>query len=181
MTSQFLRESFKLIALDHVAYLIFAEIAELDSAFQSGTHFLYIVLETAQRRKPAVINRLPFTEHAGPSHASYATVSHEAAGNDALAKVEHLLHFGVSDDGFPVFGLEQTSHPILPAVLVRRTLERSAGLFSLPPFRASSQGWPVSEWSIYRCVWPTRAPRSTSLPNARNPLQAVHRRHWVGR
>ena len=93
--------------------MIFAEIAELDSAFQSGTHFLYIVLETAQRRKPAVINRLPFTEHAGPSHASYATVSHEAAGNDALAKVEHLLHFGVSDDGFPVFGLEQTSHRFL--------------------------------------------------------------------
>src|SRR5205814_7711848 len=44
---------------------------------------------------------------------SYATVSHEAAGNDALAKVEHLLHFGVSDDGFPVFGLEQTSHRFL--------------------------------------------------------------------
>lgn len=42
---QFLRDCFKLIALDHVAYLIFAEVAELNSTFQSRAHFFHIILK----------------------------------------------------------------------------------------------------------------------------------------
>src|SRR5262249_38196262 len=107
---QFLRDSFKLIALDHVAYLIFAEITKLYAAFQPGTHFLYIILETAQRRDPAVINRLPFAKHAGSRRPRYATISYQTAGDNAFAELEDLLYFGVSDDRFPVFRLQQTGH-----------------------------------------------------------------------
>jgi hypothetical protein len=46
-SSQFLRESLKLVTLDHVADLIFAEIAKLYSTFQARTHFLHVVLEAA--------------------------------------------------------------------------------------------------------------------------------------
>ena len=55
---EFLRDLFELVALDDVADLIFAEIAQLDAALQTGADFLHVVLETAQRgedrrRKPA--------------------------------------------------------------------------------------------------------------------------------
>ena len=40
-----LRDRFKLIALDDVAYLIFAEVAELNSTFQARAHFLHVILK----------------------------------------------------------------------------------------------------------------------------------------
>jgi hypothetical protein len=44
---QFLGDLLELVALDHVAHLIFAEIAQFDSAFQTGTDFFHVILETA--------------------------------------------------------------------------------------------------------------------------------------
>src|SRR2546423_13020219 len=47
--AKFLRHGFELIALDHVANVVFVEIAELDTAFQTGPDFFDLVLEPAQR------------------------------------------------------------------------------------------------------------------------------------
>ena len=46
---EFLGHGFELIALDDVAHLVFAEIAELDATFQPGTDFFHVVLKTAER------------------------------------------------------------------------------------------------------------------------------------
>src|SRR5260370_24142308 len=56
--SQFLRSLFELITFDDVAHLIFAEIAELDAAFESLAHFFHVVLKTADRSNATVVNRL---------------------------------------------------------------------------------------------------------------------------
>jgi hypothetical protein len=47
--SKFLGHRLELIALDDVADVIFAEIAELNAAFQAGADFFHIVLKTAER------------------------------------------------------------------------------------------------------------------------------------
>jgi hypothetical protein len=57
-TSQLLRDLFELIALNHIAYLIFAKISQLYSAFQTRAVFFYVILESAERRISAVVNRL---------------------------------------------------------------------------------------------------------------------------
>src|SRR6266566_4261296 len=85
---EFLRDRFKLIALDHVAYLIFTEVAELNSAFQTRTHFFYVILEAPQRRKTAVVNRLPFTKHAGTCGAGYPAIGNETPGHNTSAQLE---------------------------------------------------------------------------------------------
>ena len=46
---QFLGDLLELVALDYVAYLIFAEVTQPDSAFQTGTNFFDVILETAER------------------------------------------------------------------------------------------------------------------------------------
>ncbi len=55
---QFLRNLLELVTLDYIAHLVLAEIAQLDSAFQTGTHFFDVILEAPQRGNAAVINRL---------------------------------------------------------------------------------------------------------------------------
>src|ERR1700681_3911985 len=80
---EFLRDLLELIALDDVTYLIFAEVAELDAAFQTGTHFFHVVLESAQRRNPAVVNRLAFPQHASAGDAGHATIGNQTTGDDA--------------------------------------------------------------------------------------------------
>jgi len=47
-----------LVTLDYVAHLVFAEIAQLDAAFQTRADFFDVILETSQRRKAAIVNRL---------------------------------------------------------------------------------------------------------------------------
>jgi len=83
--SQSLRNLFELVALDHVAHLIFAEVAKLDAAFQAGAHFLYVVLETAQRRNPAIVNRLALSQEAGARSASDAAIGDQTTSDDAFA------------------------------------------------------------------------------------------------
>jgi len=46
--SEFLGDSLELIALNDVAHVVFAEIAKLEAAFQTGAHFLHVVLEAAE-------------------------------------------------------------------------------------------------------------------------------------
>src|SRR2546421_4135326 len=108
--SELLRDRFKLVALNDVAHLVFAEVAELNAAFKTRTHFFHVILEAAQRRNPPVVHWLPFPEHARARGASYATIGHETAGDDASAQFKDLFHLGVSNNGFSMFGLEQTCH-----------------------------------------------------------------------
>src|SRR5918996_1014177 len=103
---EFLRDRFKLVALDHIAHLIFTEIAELNSAFHTRTHFLYIILEAAQRRNPAVVNRLAFTKHAGTRCAGDPAISNKTAGHNASTQLKYLFDLGMANDRFSVFRLE---------------------------------------------------------------------------
>ena len=67
---QFLGDLFELVALDDVADLIFAEVAQLDTAFESNPHFLHVILETAQGGESAIVNRLATAQDARPLGAS---------------------------------------------------------------------------------------------------------------
>ena len=107
---EFLRNLFELITLDDVADLIFAKVAKFDSAFQAGAYFLYVILESPQGGESAIINRLTFPQDASASGAGDTPVCHETAGNDSLAQLEHLLHFGVTNDGLAMFRIEQPGH-----------------------------------------------------------------------
>ena len=103
---EFLRDRFKLIALDHIAHLIFTEVAELNSTFQTRTHFLYIILEAPQRRNPAVVDWLPFPKHTGTCGTGHPTIRNEATCDNAPAQLEYLFDLGMANDRFPVFGFE---------------------------------------------------------------------------
>src|ERR1700746_3951693 len=82
---QFLRDLLELVALDDVADLILVEIPELDPALQAGAHFLHVVLEAAQRRSAAVVNRLPLPHDAGPRGAGDTTIGDQTASDDSFA------------------------------------------------------------------------------------------------
>src|SRR2546430_16948094 len=82
---QFLRKLFELVALDYVAHLILAEVAQLDPTLQAGTHFLHVILETAQRGKSAVVNRLALSQNAGARSAGDTAICHQTTSDDAFA------------------------------------------------------------------------------------------------
>src|SRR5690242_2072966 len=96
----FLGTLLELIALDHVAYLILAEVTQLDSTFQTGTDFFHIVLEAAQCRKPAVVNRLALPQNTGAPSARDPAIGNEATSDDASAQLENLFHLRMPDHGF---------------------------------------------------------------------------------
>ena len=79
---------FELIALDDVADLIFAEVAELDAALEADADFLHVVLETAQGREPAIVNRLAPAQDPRPGGAADPPISDQAAGDDPSAQLE---------------------------------------------------------------------------------------------
>lgn len=85
ITSQFLRDLFELITLNHIAYLIFAKISQLNSAFQTRADFFYVVLETPECRNSAIVNRLTPPENASPCCARDPTIGYEATSDDASA------------------------------------------------------------------------------------------------
>src|SRR4030095_3908008 len=114
--SKFLGHRFELVALDDVADVVFAEIAELDTAFQARADFLHVVLETAERGKSAIINRLTLADYSGASGPSDSPIGHQTAGHDTFAQLEDLFHFGVSDDGFAEFRLEHSRHRVFDLV-----------------------------------------------------------------
>src|SRR5256714_15411955 len=114
--SQFLRDGFEQIALDDVAHLIFAEISQLDAAFETNPDFFHVVLETAKRGETAVVNRLALAQHPGARSPRNPAVGDEASGHDALAQLENLFHLGVADDRLPMFRIEQTGHRFLNLV-----------------------------------------------------------------
>src|SRR6266567_3840362 len=82
---QFLGYLFELITLDDVAYLVFAEVAQLDSAFQTRAYFFHVVLETPQRRNAAIIDRLALSQDASACSAGDAAIGDQAARNNAFA------------------------------------------------------------------------------------------------
>src|ERR1043166_1052740 len=95
--SEFLRDGLELIALDDVAHLIFAKVAQLDAALEADANFFHVVLESAKSGKPAVVNRLTFPQHARPRRAGNTAVGDEATRHDSPAQLEDLLHFGMTD------------------------------------------------------------------------------------
>lgn len=50
-------ELLQLVTFDHVFFLVVVELPELDTALESVLHFLYIILEATQRRKPTIVDR----------------------------------------------------------------------------------------------------------------------------
>src|SRR3954447_13816326 len=92
--SEFLRDGLELIALDDIAHLIFAKVAQLDSAFETDADFFHVVLKTAEGGKAAVVDRLTFPQNTSTRRPGNPPVGDEAARHDALAQLEDLLHFG---------------------------------------------------------------------------------------
>src|SRR6266404_9466916 len=131
--SQFLGHRLELITLDDVAHVIFAEIAELDTAFQSGANFLHVVLEPAQGRNSAVVDRLAFACDARASGARDSAVGHQTTGDDASAQFENLFDLGVAEHGFAELRLEHTRHRVLDLVdqLVNDAVKLDLNAFAL--------------------------------------------------
>src|SRR5215831_18019185 len=132
-TSQFLGDLLELIALDHVAYLIFAEVAQLDSTFQTGADFLHVVLKTAQRRNPAVVNRLSLSQNASACRASNPAIGDEATSDDPSAQLENLFHFRVSNDRFAQLRFQQTGHGVFDLIeqLINNAVKLDLHAFAL--------------------------------------------------
>src|SRR5713226_6121089 len=93
---QFLRDGLELIALDDVAYLIFVEVAQLDAALEADANFFHVVLETAQSREPAIVNRLALSQDSRPRRPRDPAIGDEASGHDSFAQFENLFHLGVA-------------------------------------------------------------------------------------
>ena len=83
--TQFLRDLLEHVALDDVAHLVFAKISQLDSAFEARADLFYVVLESAQRREPAIINRLTPSQDPSSSCSCDATIGDEASRHDPFA------------------------------------------------------------------------------------------------
>src|SRR5260370_41907087 len=114
--SELRRDRFTLVALNDDASLVCAGVADLNAAFKPGTHFFHVILEAAQRRNPAVVHWLLFPEHARARGASYATIGHETAGDDASAQFKDLFHLGMSYYSFSMFRLEQARHRLFALI-----------------------------------------------------------------
>src|SRR5262249_5630757 len=99
-TSQFLGDLLQLIALNHIAYLIFAEVTQPNSAFQTRPDFFHVILETSQRLNAASVTRLEPAKNESSPGASEPAIGHEATSYDASAQLEDLFHLSVSNDGF---------------------------------------------------------------------------------
>src|SRR6266404_2251269 len=108
--SQFLRDLLEHITLDDVAHLVFAKISQLNSAFESRAHFFYVILEPAQGGKPAIINRLTTSQDPCSRRSRDATIGDETSGHDPSAQLEYLFHFGMANDRFAMFRVEQARH-----------------------------------------------------------------------
>ena len=73
-------------------------------------HFLHVVLETAQGRKPAIVNRLATAQDSRARGPSDAAIGHQTTGDDSAAQLEDLFHFRVTDDGLAMFRIEHAGH-----------------------------------------------------------------------
>src|SRR4051812_35044328 len=111
--SEFLRDGLELIALDDIAHLIFAKVAQLDSAFEADADFFHVVLETAQSRESAVVDRLTFPQHTRARGACDPAIGDETARHNSLGQLEDLLHFGMTDYRLAMFRIEHARHRFL--------------------------------------------------------------------
>src|SRR6516165_9234578 len=111
--SQLLRNLFEVVTLNDIADLVLREIAELDSAFDTGTNLFDVVLKSPQRGDAAIVNGLPFSEHAGARSPGDSAVRHIASRNGASRKLEDLLDLGMPDYSFPNLGIKQPDHRFL--------------------------------------------------------------------
>src|SRR5438093_13276193 len=89
---QFLGYLFELITLDDVAYLVFAEVAQLDSAFQTRPHFFHVVLETPQRRNAAIIHRLSLSQDTSDRRTVDAAFGDNTTSNNASTHVVQQIY-----------------------------------------------------------------------------------------
>src|SRR5437867_7736941 len=114
--SQFLRDLLEHVALDDVAYLVFAKISQLNSAFESRAHLFHVVLEPTQGRKPAIVHRLTTSQDTRSCRSRDATIGDETSGHDPSAQLENLFHFGVANDRFAMFRFEQARHRLFDLI-----------------------------------------------------------------
>src|ERR1700751_6348865 len=74
--SELLGDLFQSVALDDIANLVFIEISELAAALNPGPDLFHIVLEPAQSRHSAIINRLPLAQNPRSSGADDSAIGH---------------------------------------------------------------------------------------------------------
>src|SRR3954462_9531295 len=80
---EFLGNGFEQVALDDVGHLVFAEIAQLDAAFETDAHFLHVILETPERGQTSVVNRLAASQNSRPRRPGNPPVGNETAGDNS--------------------------------------------------------------------------------------------------
>src|SRR5436190_24392135 len=105
--SELLRDLLEHVALDDVAYLVFAKISQLNSAFESRAHLFHVVLEPTQGRKPAIVHRLTTPEDTRSCRSRDAPIGDETSGHDPSAQLENLFAFGVANVSFSLFLVQQ--------------------------------------------------------------------------
>jgi len=81
---QLLGDLFQSVTLDDIANLVFIEISELAAALDPGSDLFYIVLESAQGRQSAVINRLPLAQNPRSAGADDSAIGHITTRDCAL-------------------------------------------------------------------------------------------------
>src|SRR5262245_13468968 len=89
-----------LVRLDDVAFLDVVEVLDADSALEPLGHLANVVLESAQRRDPSVVDDDPVADHAGARVAEDRAPHDVAACDDAgPGNAEQRTHLGSSELG----------------------------------------------------------------------------------
>src|SRR3954462_9734829 len=87
------------ITLDLIARPHVVVVAHRDTALGTGTHFIDVILEAAQRFQLALEDHHVITQHADRIVPSYVTVHDDTACDRAeLAGTEYVAHFGQTND-----------------------------------------------------------------------------------
>src|SRR3984957_8642241 len=108
--SQLLSHFLEIVTLNDVTNFVFGKVAEFDPTLDTSSHLFHVVLESAQCRDTAIINRLPATQNSGSPCAGNSAVCDEAAGDSSLCKLENLPDLCMADNAFPNFRIEHPDH-----------------------------------------------------------------------
>src|SRR5207245_1020750 len=102
----------EVIALNDVANFVFSKISKLDPALDPGSHFFYVILETAQCSDTPVIDWLTPARNTGSTGSHNSPVQYETSRNDSLGKCENLSHLRVPDDALSNLRIKQSDHSL---------------------------------------------------------------------
>ena len=95
--SESLCDFFQSVALDDIAFLIFVEFAEADTAFEVGSNFVDFLVEAAEGGHSAVEHRDTTADDTGVSFAVHFAIGDEATSGFAFVDFENLAALGVTD------------------------------------------------------------------------------------